>query len=158
MKALLSLLLVFAIPVSVEAQTEDGFRGFRWGTSVDGMIGELGLTPVAEGYGTSLYRSSITSVGGVELERCVLGFYNGKFYSFALMTNTSLDSHALLDLLKESFGPPVQVIKESDEYWWDELFDDSYAFFGMQGAEGGYFTMCSRSVMKEMEEGQHEAQ
>lgn len=158
MKALLSLLLVFVIPVSVEAQTEDGFRGFRWGTPVDAMTSELGLAPVAEGYGTSLYKSNITSVGAAELERCVLGFYKGKFYSFALMTNTSVDSHALLDLLKESFGPPFQVIKESEEYWWNELFDDSYAFFGMQGTEGGYFTMCSRSVMKEMEEGQYETQ
>src|ERR1035437_6540931 len=106
-----NMFLIFAIllltAVICYPQTMNGFKGKTWGTAVSDFK-EFSPIKVQTSGNAIYYKTNLKSLGNVKINKCVIGFYKGKFYSVSIKTKGYTNSRALLKLWTAAYGKPYQ--------------------------------------------------
>ena len=58
-------------------------------------------------------------IGNSQLSRVAYGFYRGRFYTALLSMEGLINSHALLEVLRQAYGPGYCSNRFMDRYLWD---------------------------------------
>jgi len=110
----------------------DGFRGYLWGTPIAVMDSVFDLIPIAdssEGKRETAYKLIIDRVGEAEVDKCLLGFYNGRFCSVTIYTKGWDNWHRLYLAARERYAKRALITgrinneeqpnEYIDEYYWN---------------------------------------
>ncbi len=143
-------ILPAAISTPLYAQTKDGFKGRKWGTTFAEMQKEFDLRLIENG-NTKFYSSNVKSIGNAQLQQCAFCFYNGRFSDVIIITKGPINSRNLLAILKEAYGQPRQPNEYIEEYYWFNIGDTAiiYDENSITGDANAHF--FSRSIADEEE-------
>ena len=114
--------------INILGQTKDGFKGHKWGTSIS-EFSELKPVEVERSGNTVYYSTNISTLGGVEISSCTIGFYKGQFGTVMIKTKGYTRSQALLKLWQEAYGDGSQSNIYIEEYIWSFIGGESRAYF-----------------------------
>jgi hypothetical protein len=94
---------------------KNGFRDLQFGDPPKaGMV-------LREDGGDSKYYvrpSDDLSIGGAHLSQLIYGFYKNRLESVWMATKGFIDSRALLEVLRQAYGPPSQPNQFMEDYQW----------------------------------------
>jgi hypothetical protein len=123
MKPLRIVLCLVALSSVVSAQTENGFRGYKWGTDVSEMRTQFALKLKEKGDDEEFYSSNVKTIGDARLKECLCVFYKKKFADVVIHTSGWVESKKLLEILKETYGPVSAIPGHPESRLWegDEL-------------------------------------
>jgi hypothetical protein len=131
-RVLSALFLFSACPGT--AQTGDGLLGVLWGTSLEVMQGRFALALADSDSVWSRYHCALNSIGGAEVEECLLEFRGGAFAGAAVLTHGEKDSRRLLAHLLRVFGKGKR--EDARAYQW--LSPTTHLFYDEDSAGDGY--------------------
>lgn len=125
-----SWIAVFVILISnlALAQTQDGFKGHKWGTEFSLMSKEFDLKLVVKDGNTKYYSSNVAKIGNANLQECNFIFYKGRFYFVMIKTEGLVNSRNLLAILKEAYGPGYQSNEYIENYYWFHIGDSTIGY------------------------------
>lgn len=150
-------LMVTVLPAN--AQTIDGFRGYKWGADYESMRAKFSLEDTVEEMNDLvIYDSNVRTLGGIHLKGCSFVFYKGMFSGVVIYTPNHASSRALLRLWTEAYGEAYKPNDFIEEYYWDKIGDDSYATYDQNYAtnEASLIYGCL-SLMQKREQDEQDA-
>ena len=98
----------------------DGFRGIKWGTSIDNLAGmkHLRTYPGFEGILIYTKKNEDLKIGAANLEEVHYHFWQGKFFSVWIYTVGSVNWSGLREATFEKFGAGDQSNEDKEEFTW----------------------------------------
>jgi hypothetical protein len=141
-------LVILLSPTAREGrpQTGDGLLGVPWGTSLARMRERFRLVPADSDEFSTRYTSDIRSVGGAEVEECILEFRRGAFAGAAVLTWGARNSHRLLAHLRQVFGKG----REESERACQWFLEDTHLFYDEDSEGDGYIYWYSRVLFSDL--------
>ena len=112
-----SIAIFLVLIASATGQTIDGFKEFPWGTPPERMKSSLQLSLFDQKGDSQMYAAhALPTVGNARVALSCF-FYKSKFAGILIHTKGITNSRALLEYLKQKFGPP-EAEKFGDALAW----------------------------------------
>lgn len=143
------LLLCLADEGTLLAQTKNGFKGEKWGTSVTAMKKKFELKFIGSEQGKATYTSNVSSIGEAKLSDCAFLFYKDRFFRVLMHASDYTNSRRLLAILKQAYGEGSQPNKYSEQYLW--RVDHTTIYYDELGSDKAWVTLHSNPIWEEME-------
>ena len=98
----------------------DGFRGIKWGTSIDNLAGMKHLRTYPGFGGILIYtkKNEDLRIGTANLKEVHYHFWQGKFFSVWIYTVGSVNWPGLKEATFEKFGAGDQSNEDKEEFTW----------------------------------------
>lgn len=151
-KSALVLALIFISTASFAwafDKEPDGFRGIKWGTSINDYKGMVLIETDGD---TKFYKKKgdKLSIGEAELNKITYIFYKGKFYSVFIKYEGIGNFDKLKETFTSQYGAPNQPNQYMDDYYWyGDKVDISFSF--TQVTDKGYVLTSYTPIEQERE-------
>lgn len=148
------LVLCFSI---VYAQTEDGFKGVKWGTHIDKVKTKFALKFRLIDDDEHTYSTNVKTVGGAKVRSCTFGFFQKRFSSVLVKTKDIDESRKLRASLNEAYGEGFQSNKYIETYVWTRVGGGDTNIVYDEALDGSATVLfCSHLMQEEKKEHQAE--
>ena len=130
----------------------DGFRGIKWGTSIDDLAGMEYLETDPSYGGTLKYTKSNENlkIEAANLFLVKYGFWQGKFCSASIYTINPVNWYGLKEATFEKFGAGYQDNKYIEDFFWDGPRTVMLLKYS-EVTEQGYLVMISVVIEKQIQ-------